>query len=120
MKNRPEEALQKAVCRFLNVSTTDLYYYHVPNQRGTRAGWEQGLLTGMGMQKGVADLCLVLPGGRAAFIELKSQGGRLSGEQMIFRNKVQFAGALYAQCRSLEEVEAALIGWGVELRGRLT
>lgn len=117
--NRPEEVLQKAACRFLNVSCGDVYYYHVPNQRGTRKGWEQGLLTGMGMQRGVADLALILPGGQAAFLEFKTLKGQQSPDQRQFQRLVTERGAKYALCRSLEDVEAALVSWGVEMRGRV-
>lgn len=118
--NRPEEVFQKAVVRFLAAVAPDVVYYHVPNQRGTRKGWEQGLLTAMGLRKGVADLCLVLPGGGAGFLELKSKTGSLSKDQRDFRDAVVAAGARYAQCRTLDDVQAALTAWGVETRGGLT
>jgi len=45
-----------------------------PPQHG-RTG---AILSGMGVKPGVADLALVLPGGRPGFLELKSRKGRLS------------------------------------------
>ncbi len=118
--NRPEEALHRAACRFLNISAPSVHYWHTPNQRGTRKGWEQGLLTGLGMKRGVPDLAVILPGGRIAFLEFKSLKGSLSLEQRVWRQHVELMGAKYAHCRSLEDVEAALVEWGVELKGRVS
>lgn len=117
---RPEEILQQAVVRFLTVSCPSVVFYHVPNQRGTRKGWEQGLLTSMGLTPGVADLCLVLPGGRAAFIELKAPKGTQTPDQTTFETRVLDLGAPYAVCRSVDDVQETLLRWCVPLRGRLT
>jgi hypothetical protein len=46
----------------------------------------------MGVRPGVADFAPVLPGGRSAFLELKSAKGRLSPAQREFRAACLAAG----------------------------
>ena len=119
MKRRPEEILQRAVVQFLNLAAPKVVFWHVPNQKGTRKTWEQGLLKAMGLKAGVADLCLVLPGGRAAFIELKVADGKQRKEQAEFQAEAEAAGALYAICRSVDDVNATLKAWNAPMRGCL-
>ena len=57
----------------------------------------------------------VLPDGRVVFIELKSDVGSLEPEQRAFRDAAKPHG-IWALCRSVDEVEAALRGWGVAMR----
>jgi hypothetical protein len=72
-----------------------------------------------GVENGLADLRFVLVGGRSAEIELKRPvGSRVSEDQKEWRRRVEGAGGLYAMARSVDEVRAILIGWGVELRER--
>jgi hypothetical protein len=66
----------------------------------------------MGVRRGVADICLVLPGGAAAFLELKAPGGVLSPEQLLFQQSCEWAGAPYAVARSLDEAVEILRDWG--------
>lgn len=116
---RPEEDLQKIVVRFLQLACPEAVFFAVPNQKGTRKTWEQGLLKALGVRAGVADLVFVLPEGRVGFIELKApDNGRQSADQVEFEEDVRALGAPYLICRSLAEVEGALAAWGVPLRGR--
>jgi hypothetical protein len=46
---------------------------------------------------------VVLPGGRAAYLELKSRKGRLSSAQQEFRAACLAAGAVYEVARSTDE-----------------
>jgi hypothetical protein len=77
------------------------------------------LLKRMGLQPGWPDFILVLPGGYAAFIELKALDGSLSKAQRDHERAAQALGARWAECRSLEEVQAVLEMWGVQLRARI-
>lgn len=58
--------------------------------------------------KGHSDIFLLLPGGRAGFIEVKAPKGKLSEDQRAFLARVQQAGALAFVARSIEDVERAL------------
>lgn len=107
-----EAALQAYVVdalRFFGVP--GLIYYHPVNE-GRRAIRTGAFLKRLGMVAGVADLALVLPGGKAAFLELKTIKGRTSPEQRAFRDRCEAAGVPYAIARSPEEATSILRNWG--------
>jgi hypothetical protein len=112
MSRRVEDALQRSVATYLlHAAHPSLIWFHCPN--GERRNAITGAkLKAMGVRAGVADLCLVLPGGRAAFLELKAGRGRQSPTQKLFAQDCATAGALYAVARSLGEVIAQLTVWG--------
>ena len=56
-----------------------------------------------GFPKGFADIMVVLPGGRVAFIECKSEKGKPSPEQTQFIDKMRELGALAGIARSVPE-----------------
>jgi hypothetical protein len=62
---------------------------------------------------------VVLPGGRAAFLELKSPTGSLSPAQGEVRAACLAAGAVYEVARITDEAIEVLRGWGtVRIGGR--
>jgi hypothetical protein len=73
----------------------------------------------MGVRRGFPDLQFVFPDGVTRYIELKAPasagGGSLSTEQRDFRDFVR-PHAIWAVCRSIDEVAATLRGWGARLR----
>jgi hypothetical protein len=71
----------------------------------------------MGVKAGVPDIEIVHRG-RAYFIELKREkGGRTSDAQKFVHAELAAAGCeAPAICKTLEEVKAALDGWGIPLR----
>lgn len=113
----PEDILQMQVARFLKVAAPGLLWWHVPNG-GYRHPAEARKLQDMGVRPGVADLCFVLPGGLSGFIELKAGKNGQTPAQKQFAIDVIAAGAAFAVCRSLAEVEQALRSWSVPLRAR--
>lgn len=118
-RQSPEFGLQMAAASFLRAAMPPgIVWSHFPagEARDARTGAK---LRAMGLQKGWPDLCFVLPGGRAGFIELKAGNGSLTPEQKVFRDAVMKVGAAYAVCRTVPEVQAALGLWGVDLRGRI-
>lgn len=112
-----EDVLQMQVMRFLAIAAPGLLAYH-PANGGYRNPREARKLKDMGVKPGVADLALILPDSRAAFIELKVGKNRQTDTQKAFQADCERIGAPYAVCRSLEEVEASLRAWGVPLRSR--
>ena len=72
-----ESAIQRAIVDYLAAVAPDIFLYAVPNASTRRKGGRAGNAVA-GLRKGVPDLGLVLPGGRAAFIECKAEKGRLS------------------------------------------
>lgn len=84
-----------------------LIAYHVANE-GQRAPRTGAFLKRMLMVPGVADFALVLPGGRAAFLEIKTAKGRQSPEQRAFEVACRENGTPYRIARSPEEAMRAL------------
>lgn len=111
-RERPEEAVHRFAVQLLKLNgVKGLIFYHCPNGE-VRSRVTAAILVGLGVRRGVADLCLVLPGGRAAFLELKAPKGRSSPEQKVFRTDAEAAGALYAVATTSDEVQAVLSSWG--------
>lgn len=113
----PESRLQFMVARFLGSSCPDLLWSHFP------AGEARDAITGrklkdMGLKRGWPDIILCLPGGILGAIELKAEKGRLSPDQIAFRNALEASGGRFSLCRTLDEVEACLRAWGVNVRAR--
>jgi len=117
MSAGPEDILQMQIARYLKIAAPNLLWFHCPNG-GYRNEREARKLKDMGTRPGVADLCFVLPGGLSAFIELKAGKNTQTATQKQFAIEAITAGAGYAVCRSLEEVDATLRTWGVTLRSR--
>lgn len=115
--NRPEDRLHIDVVHFLRIACPDLCFFHSPNG-GARDKREAAKLKAMGVRPGVADLGLMLPGGRMGWIELKADKGRQSPGQVEFQASCQRLDHPYLVCRSLAEVQGALDAWGVSTRGR--
>lgn len=118
MSAGPEDILQMQVIRAVRLACPGLPIWHVPNG-GTRRIGEARKFKDMGVLKGVADLCLVLPGGQAAFLEMKAGKGRQSPDQKAFQAAMIREGARYAICRSVEDVLTMLEAWGVPTRARI-
>lgn len=64
-----------------------------------------------GYVKGTADI-LIVHFGKAYFLEVKGPKGKVSPAQLLEAEAVRGALAEYEVVRSLEEVEAVLLGWG--------
>lgn len=112
-----EDILQMQVARFLQIAAPALCWFH-PANGGYRNPREAKKLKDMGVKPGVADLALILPDARAAFIELKVGKNRQTDTQKDFQAECERIGAPYAVCRSLDEVETTLRAWNVPLRAR--
>jgi hypothetical protein len=80
--------------------------FHANNNGKNRS--HGAVLKGMGVVAGVADLCYLMPGGRAAFIEMKAPGGKQSRAQKDWQSSVESAGFKYLIATSLDEFKAAL------------
>ena len=110
-RRRPEQALQRGVVQYLRLleNIGELSFFHVP-LGGRRSKVEAAIFQGLGTRAGVADLVILLPNARTAFIELKVEGGRLSAAQKAFRNTVEAFGFAYAECHDLNAVERFVRG----------
>jgi hypothetical protein len=108
---RPEENLQRACIQYTRLAYPDLILFAVPNQRGTRAGYEMAILKTLGVTPGVADLIACLPDGRFAAIEMKAPKGRLSDDQEAWLMAVEASNGLSAVVRSVEAYSLILAAW---------
>ena len=112
--------LQRFTVQLLEVcAAPHILWFAVPNGelRTKRTG---ARLKAMGVRAGVADIAMVLPGGIAAFLELKAgKKGRQSAAQVSFQVQAKAAGALYAVAASPEQVMATLARWGAVRRHTL-
>src|SRR3990167_2375893 len=61
-----------------------------------------------GVIPGVADSCLLVPGGKAVFIEFKTESGKQSPVQSDWQAKVQGAWFRYEVVRSLDEFQTLI------------
>ena len=59
----------------------------------------------LGSEPGVPDIVGVLPGGRALYLEIKTDKGKLSEKQKNFLFNAQTSGAVATVVRSVEDVE---------------
>lgn len=112
MRSASETLVHEAVVTLLRFTAHPAtIWYHAANgeARSPRTGAK---LKRMGVRRGVADICLVLPDGRAGFLEIKTDSGRLSPDQKAFRDDCERSGARYAVVRSVDEAEQILRSWG--------
>ncbi len=78
-------------------------FYHVPNGL-PRSKKYAAMLKNMGARNGVADFCIVLKDGQAAFLEVKGDGSQ-SVDQIKFQEEVERLGAIYGVASTPEEVD---------------
>jgi len=108
-----EYSLHVTIADWLRAQFPKLVWWH-SHQQGHLSVVARVKAKRMGRRAGVPDFTFILPGGKAAFIELKSDAGRQSESQAVFEMQAREAGALYALCRSLAEVQGTLEAWGVK------
>jgi VRR-NUC domain len=85
-------------------------FFHCPNGE-YRTPSATAKFRALGVYAGVADLT-VFTSGVAHFIEFKSETGRLSREQELFRDWAMEAGIEYRVVRTLDEAKQILRNWG--------
>lgn len=109
---RLEDKLQIAIVDLLKFKALpSTIYYHVPN--GIPCSARVGArFKAMGMVAGVPDLCVIIAGGQAGFIEIKAPKGGLSLEQRLFRDRCLQLSIPHHIVRSLGEAERVLWAMG--------
>lgn len=110
--SNPEAALHVSVIEWLTrFGKPGLIWFHPANER--RCSPRQGAhLKRLGVRAGVPDICLVRPGGAAAYLELKSTNGRQTPEQLAFEQLCKANGCPYSVARTIDEAISALAAWG--------
>ena len=109
---RPEQALQRAVARYLELALPrEAWFTAFPAGGGGKV--RGAILKGMGLKPGVPDL-LILHHGELYGIELKASGGRLSPEQGECHRSMARAGCQgIAVCKSVDDVAVVLREWRI-------
>lgn len=120
----PEHALQVAVAEYL--------WWALPADcifTASQAGARMSMATAAkakaaGQARGWPDIQIMPPDGVCRFIELKSETGSLTPDQRAFRDrcisaKERTGRIVWSLARDLDEVEAALIRFGIQPRRRV-
>lgn len=87
--------------------------YHIPNE-GKRSKATGGRLIGMGLKKGVPDLCLPVPRGRyhGLYIEMKrADGGRATPEQKEWLHALNGQGYAVTLCHGWQAAAKEIEGY---------
>lgn len=109
----PEACLQMAVVQHLMLSAPKGTIWFHPANEGKRSVVEGAHLKRMGMLPGVGDLCIILPGQRPLFLELKARGERQSDDQIAFQDLCRRNGSAYEVADNIDDALRALQRWGV-------
>jgi hypothetical protein len=109
----PERAIQIAIKRRLTLS--GIVCHHSPNA-GKRSVIGGRMLKQEGMITGWPDLTIVGPGGRIAFLEVKSAKGHTTDAQDDCLGMLQRMGHDVAVVRSQDEAVLMLQEWGWNVR----
>jgi hypothetical protein len=108
-----EHTLQAKLLAHLDAAARPgLYWFAIPNagRRSLRVGAN---MKAEGLRSGVADLCFMLPAGRAAWLELKKPGNYQTIEQKGFQAICERLGHPYAVAKTLEQAISILRSWEV-------
>src|SRR5438309_2328709 len=105
-----EHDLQAGIVQAIRLKYRRVLVYAVPNG-GSRGPVEGGRLKAEGVTAGIPDLALVLPDGRAAFLEVKTPDGQLRPEQRRFGEWAHLRGIPWAVVRNLDQALGALATW---------
>jgi|TARA_Y100000310_G_scaffold340907_1_gene438271 hypothetical protein len=111
-RKHPEQDLQRVCADWLQILENQgkLAFFHPPNG-GWRSKVEAAIFTSLGVKPGVSDLCILMPGGRVGFIELKARAETPTDKQLDFMEKCQLLGIPTAVCWKFEQVEDVVRGW---------
>lgn len=63
----------------------------------------------MGVYSGVSDMCMILPNGRTAWIEWKTESGRQSPGQMRWQKTIESLGHSYYIVRSEDQFKSLVL-----------
>lgn len=115
-----ERQLQRSVAEYFKlVLSPEVMWFHVPNE-GKRGFIAQADFKYGGGLSGVPDFYLSWSSddlhNLTLWIELKSAKGRLTDSQIAFRDRAAAIHQYWTLCRSLDDVQAILIGCFVPTR----
>lgn len=120
-RRQPERNLHQAVGDYLDMCLDRQFADWFPIPNGAHMGSPRHaamMKRTKQLRPGVPDICVVTSG-RAIFIELKAEHGRMSAEQELVADSLMLAGAVVRVCRSVDQVREFLGMLQVPLRGHV-
>lgn len=117
----PEHAIARQVASYLTIALpAGALFSAIPNG-GHRTKAAAGKLRAEGVRPGVPDYVILVRDVGTIWIELKNSAGRLSPAQREWADLIaDVPRSAHFLCRSVEEVESALLSCGVELRATIS
>jgi len=121
MAKHSEHALQVAVARMLAIvlDPEKTWWSGIDHGAGKMTPASAGLRRARGVKRGLPDIIILFNSGLLG-IELKSDKGRLSPEQIEAGNYWISLGHDIVVARSLEDVQEILLAWNIPMRTRMT
>lgn len=97
-----ENEIQRAVFKHLNTrAAPGVFAFHPKNGGIHQRGRRRGINSGLGVVSGVPDV-IAIKNGQTYGLELKTDAGRISAEQVATLQKMQEAGAVVALKNGLD------------------
>ena len=119
MKKELESDIQIQIVEYLTLMAPSrgFFFFSIPNEAMGAARGKGGLarmakLKRMGLRPGVADL-VIIKAGRAYFLEVKRNDGKMSQNQKDFENLVFAHGSEYGVAYSFDEAVLILKFWDI-------
>ena len=110
-----ETKVQNAIVEYLRLTAPQCITFHIPNG-GSRSDLERMILSRMGVLPGIPDLQIIVPGGRAYFLEVKADNGKPSKAQRELFTRFMNMSQPYAVVKSIDDVRVALAAWKIETK----
>jgi hypothetical protein len=100
---RSETEVQRAIMDYLKLR--GIFAFRVNNIPPSMMRDGKRVFRSFGGMRGVADIIGIMPGGRLLAIEVKSETGRPSPDQVAFGEAINAAGGLWFVARGIEDVQ---------------
>ena len=106
MRKQVEASIQKSIVEYLRAVIPNSVVFAIPNgSQRTASGRPANAVAGL--LPGAPDLCVVLPEGRVLWLEVKSDKGRVSSNQILVHGILNSLGHHCPVVRSVDDVRHA-------------
>jgi hypothetical protein len=107
-----EHQIQVLVIEYISSASKNGCFAIACANAGKRSMYTGRRMVAEGLTAGVADLCVLLPGGRVGWLELKTAKGRQSIAQKGFAARCRRLDHPYAVAHDFDEAVEILKSWG--------